>query len=177
MTVTGLSGTFYVDLAGTFKSYKIGNKFVMISVENLTGWTVGRATRDNTTDPVIQLLEQEIIYHPEPPKRMVSENLTCFKLRKLDSFVNARNIHWSIVMESAPMRNWLSERMVGTRKKSISKNMLTDGSDWEEALKRSVYGQRIKEGRKRMSPFELMYGTALSLMNDEVHRADGSFSV
>lgn len=51
---------------------------------------------------------------------------------------------------------------------------MTDGSDWEEYFRRSVNGYRDKEGREITSPFKVMYGTSVRVMNDEEHRKEGS---
>lgn len=71
-----------------------------------------------------------------------------------------QEITWHTVLDYAPMSNGKAECMVGTMKRSVATMGLNGSSDWEEALRTASYGYRMRAGKGKRTPYELLYGVS-----------------
>ena len=158
--VTSLFSAFSLDFAGPLPETTKGNKFVLIGVEHLTNWPIAIATPNSTAEVVINFVRDEIVRPFGPPKRIISDNATCFKAGALEDFVRKLGIQWHTVLPYAPMSNGKAERMVGTIKSGVKRVCDSGAMDWDEALPQVLFGYRRRRGPSGFSPFELLFGQA-----------------
>ena len=167
--VTSLFHTFSIDFAGPLPLSTHKNRFLLVAVEHLTNWPIAIPCTNATADVVIDFVKTHIIYTFGPPKRIISDNATCFTATNLKAFMKNEGIDWHTVMAYAPMSNGKAERMIGTIKKSVTKAVKNNPKSWDLVVPSILYGYRRRQGPSGFSPFELMYGAPASMTTPEVH--------
>ncbi len=171
LPIAPLFETFSIDFAGPFPESKAGDKYILIAVEHLTNWPLAIPTIDSTASTVMMFIENEIITPFSPPKRLISDNATCFGAQSLQRFLKSYGIEWKPVSAYAPMSNGKAERMVGTIKNAMNKSILNEDEndrDWREVIPQVLYGYRRRKGAQGQSPFELMFGIQPRIIGSEI---------
>ncbi len=125
------------------------------------------ACKDSTADTVIKVIEKHVILPFCAPKKIISDNATCFSAKSLLNFMNEHGTEWKTVMAYAPVSNGKAERMVGTIKRSITKTVLKSKQEWDEAIDQVVYGYRRRRNSNGYSPYQLMYGHPPRIANTD----------
>lgn len=156
--LTNLFDTFSVDFAGPLPKSTFAKRYVLVGVEHLTGWPLGRATKSSSAEEVIKFVKEEVLYSFGPRLTIISDNATCFTAKSLVKFTRDNGIEWKKVLAYAPMSNGRAERMVGTLKKAVRKMVLGQGLYWEKSLPKVFFGYRRRRLAGGVSSFELMYG-------------------
>lgn len=157
-SVTRLLETFSIGFAGPFSTPMTRQRFVLIDMEHMTGWTIAWATKDATLDTFIRFVEPEIIMPFGSPRRIVSDNATAFMVASVQELMGRYRIDWKSVLTYAPIAIGRAERMVGIIKQVINRYMIQNGGDRAEALPRALYGYRRRNNSNPSSPFRLIYG-------------------
>ena len=162
--ITTLFDIFSIDFAGPFPRTSSGNRFALVAVEHLTGWTIARATKNATASDVRRFMEMEVVNLFGPPRVVISDNAGSFTAEVLASYMREIGTMWKTVLDYAPMSNGRAKRMVGTLKKAVLKTTLSSHMEWDVALSQVVAGYRRRRLADRSSPFELMYGVPPRIM-------------
>lgn len=123
--------------------------------------------RTEISDEVLEFVQEEINFAFGHPKRIISDNGRCFTARRVQAFMEEKNIQWRKVLEYAPMSNGRAERMVGSIKKALAESVYPNGQPWTKYLPSVVFGYRRKEKHGNPSPFELMCGTSPRMNGDD----------
>lgn len=113
---------------------------MFIEVEHFTGWPIGRATRNATSTLVTEFFKEDDNTQFGAPRRVVSDNASCFTSAVIKSFMLMQVITANNVRDHPHMSNGKVESTVGTMKRWVAKMALNGPSDWEEALRTAVYG-------------------------------------
>lgn len=87
MALTGLFGVILIGLSSPLTATCRGRKYGLISVENHTGWPIGKAAKDAFSENDIQFMTENLIFKFGPPKIVISNNTTCFTAKKLRNFM------------------------------------------------------------------------------------------
>ena len=140
-----------------------GERYVLVGVEHLTSWPLGRATKTSSAEELIKFVKEEVLYSFGPLRTIISDNATCFTAKSLVKFARDNGIEWKRVLAYAPMSNGRAERMVGTLKKAVRKMVLGQGVSWEKSLPKVLFGYRRRRLAGGVSTFELMYGVPLRI--------------
>ena len=72
LPITNLFDSFSIDFAGPFSPAQDGSRFMLVSVEHLTGWPLAEATARSTAHVVIDFVSRNIIYPFGPHRRSYS---------------------------------------------------------------------------------------------------------
>ena len=153
LPISSLFSVLSIGFAGPFPATSSGSRFVLVAVEQLTGWTIDRATADRTAQVVHDFVKKEIMHTFDPPWTIVSDHVTCLTASAVSSFIDQHGINWRTVLAYAPMSNGRAERMVGTLKTAIRKTVLKTGMEWDKALIQVLYGYRRRALGNGVLPF------------------------
>lgn len=135
--VTTPFDVYSIDFSGPLPITKSGYKYLLVDVENLTGWPIVLPT---TTAIAGQFIQKEVLRPYGPPRRMISYKATCFTAQALVSFMEEIGSSWKTVLEYAPISNGGAERMVGTNMRANEKMVLNDRTTSDKALPIVLYG-------------------------------------
>ena len=164
---------FSINFAGPFPETQRGYKHLLVCVEHLTGWPIVVPTNVATAEIVRDFVSTEIIHPFGIPKVVVSDNAQCFTANIMKEFCEQQGISWKTVLSYAPMSNGRAERMVKTVKSGVAKFVLDRGDYWDIHVRQIVYGYRRRPLASGYSPFELMYGIAPRMTQDDGRVANG----
>lgn len=174
--ITSLFEVFSIDFAGPLPQTRLRNRFLLACVEHLTSWSIVVPTRHTTAEVVRNFMSTEIIQPFGIPNTVVSDNAQCFTAAVMTEFNQQQGIERKTVLAYAPMSNGRAERMVKNIKAGIKKLALDGGIDWDEDVRKVVYGYRRRPLVSGFSPFELMYGIPPRLVQDDGRREESPTS-
>lgn len=143
--LTNISETYLINFSGPFSKCHLGNKFLLIVVEHLTGWPIAPVTKNASTEVVIEFVEREIISLFRPPNAIISDNAGCFTATSLF-------LPTPICLTAAP------RKMIRTIKAGIRKMFIRQNTDWQHCLPSVLYGYRIRPLAMGTPPFDIMPG-------------------
>lgn len=127
-----LFDVFYIDFAGPLLLTSRKTKYILVCIENLTGWSTFKADVCATAEEVRLFMLDKIIPSFGAPKMVLSDNLICFPACLLPDFMErhgterrtalAYSFSWIVKME----RMWetikrVVSRLVNDTKKKSSK--------------------------------------------------------
>lgn len=78
MPLTGLFETFSIDFSGPLVPGPKGERYLLIYVEQLTGWPLVRVRQSDMSDVVEDFVKNEVLRHLGPPRVHVPDNARCF---------------------------------------------------------------------------------------------------
>lgn len=113
-SLTSLLEVFSIEVAGPFPTTREGFKYLLVCVENFTGWIIARESKDAAAETVVGFIQDEVMHSFGPHKKMVGDNASCFTPNSFGDFMAGNDIGWKIVFENSPMSNGRADRMVGT---------------------------------------------------------------
>lgn len=167
---SSLLDVFSIDFASPFPETTAGNKFLLVSVEHLTGWPIVSPTKLATAQTVLNFIKQKIIPPFGAPKVVITDNGACFTAQVLQSFMRQCGTSWRTVLAYAPMSNGRAERMIRTLKHGIRRVLANGSIDRDEAVHKVVFGYCRRPLREAPSPFQLLYGVKPRILSTDVSR-------
>lgn len=136
-------------------------RFLVIGVDQLTGWPLAYPTSSATASEVIAFIKKHTIYSLGRPRLIISGNGPYYTASLLKKFLSKYSIDWKTVMAYASMSNSRLERMIRTIKGSIGKMVHCKQFDWDIAAPRVPYGYRRQGLVFGLSPSHLVHGESL----------------
>lgn len=97
MSVEGLFHTFSLEFAGLFPTIKRGNRFLLICVEHLAGWSVSHAYQMAISEKVLNFLRNHIVAPFEAPVTILTDNPQCFAAHLIAQYAEKVGICWIFV--------------------------------------------------------------------------------
>ena len=128
MTVIGLFNTCSIDFAGPLKETVVGNKYIVLVVENLPKWARANAITTNYFDSngVTKFVEEQICQLYKNPMQILSDGGPKFVRTEIRDYASDGSINSKIVPAYNPRWNGEVERMVGTLKRAVQKVMISN---------------------------------------------------
>lgn len=155
--IRGLFDVFSIDFTGPLpKPFPRGPTYLLICVEQMTSWSIVKATKNATSDSVKEFMTV-LIYQYEYPRILVSNNASCFTATGLVDFMKSNGTEWKTVGAYAPMSNGKAEIMVGIIKKAIGILVNGEPAQWSSKYISAVAIYLFLPFFKRKSPHELFY--------------------
>lgn len=84
----------------------------------------------------------------------------------LASYMKETGVSWVTVVAHARMSNDGAERVLGTLRQSIRKMVILEKIEWDDAIRRAIFGYRRRPFRDSVSLFELLYGVGPRMHQD-----------
>lgn len=118
-TLKNLFEVFSVDFSGPIPKSSRWNCFIIIGVENFTGWQISNETCNGSAETVIKFVEENLVHYFGPPRKLISDNAARFTSNSLIGFMQTNYVSCKNVLVYAPKSNGRSGRMVGTLMKIV----------------------------------------------------------
>ncbi|CEF61676.1 Integrase, catalytic core domain and Ribonuclease H-like domain-containing protein, partial [Strongyloides ratti] len=85
-------GKVYIDLLQPGRKTSRGNVAMIVAVDSLTSFVMIGAVKDLTTDEIIRVLLEDIIFKYGTPKQIITDRGRCFSSGNFEKFVEVMNI-------------------------------------------------------------------------------------
>lgn len=135
------------------------HKYVLAIVDNLTKFTVIRATKDTKTTSAIRILEK-FVREYGAPTRIITDRGTCFTARRFEEFCERHGIRHTLNSPRHPQANGQVERLNAALVPAIQSNLVEEnGRRWDKNLRKIQNDlNEMTNASTDKSPFELVYG-------------------
>ena len=132
---------------------------VVTTIDYFTKWIEAIPTSRDTYEVIMIFLEENILAWFGFPRRIVTDNATNFKSKKMINFCHKYHINQNHSTSYYPQGNGMAESLNKILVRII-KNLLEDNKrDWHMKLRYALWDDRISTKREiGMSPFQLVYG-------------------
>jgi transposase InsO family protein len=135
------------------------HRWILMATDYFTKWIEAVPTRQATDTVIIQFLETNILSRFGCPVKIIMDNATVFKSKKMEKFCNDYNITLGHSMTYYPQGNGLAEssNKILTR---IIKRLLQDNKKaWHKKLIYALWADIITTKNSiSTSPFQIVYG-------------------
>jgi transposase InsO family protein len=159
LPISGLFHTFSLDFAGPFPRTTLGNAWILVAVEHLSGWPVAQACQAATSEEVMSFVQQQIIESYGVPATILSDNAQCFHAKALRDFAAMRGISWKYVSPYAAQANGKVERFIGTMKRAMLRSLTATVTEWDKTIASILYGYRQRPQTDGWTPYQMLFGT------------------
>lgn len=136
-----------------------GYKYLLVFVDQLTGWVECFPTRHCQARAVTKALLHEILPRYHLPEVIESDRGSHFISQVVQQVAQALGIQWKLHTPWRPQSSGQVERMNRTLKDTLTKLCIESGLKWPDALPLAL--TRIRRAPRkglRLSPFELVFG-------------------
>ena len=131
-----------------------------MATDYFTKWIEAIPTRRATETVIMDFLEENILARFGCPKRIVTDNATAFKSKKMIDLCHKYHISINHSTAYHSQRNGLAESSNKSLVRIIRKLLEANKKSWHTKLKYALWADRISTKRAiGMSPFQLVYGT------------------
>ena len=161
MPVSGLFHTWSIDFAGPLKETAVGNRYILLAVENLSSWPVASAIGTNyfNSSGVIKFVEEQICQLYGNPMRILCNGDPKFDSAAIKDYASGASIDWKIISAYNPRGNAKIEKMVRRLKRAVLIVLVSKKDrDWDNWLGEILRGYRRRPGTVGKSPFEILFG-------------------
>ena len=129
-------------------------------MDYFTKWIEEIPTRRETETEIMDFLEENILARFGCPRRIVTDNATTFKSKKMINFCHKYHISLNHSTAYYPQGNGLAESSNKILVRIIKKILEDNKRSWHTKLKYALWADRISTKRAiEMSPLQLVYGT------------------
>eukprot|EP00253_Pinus_taeda_P035958 PITA_35958 len=134
--------------------------WILKTTDYFTKWIEAILTRQSMNMVIIQFLESNILSCFGFPHKIITDNETTFKSKKMVEFCNKYNITLGHSMTYYPHSNGLAESSNKSLVNIIKKMLEANKKIWHRNLVNALWTDRVRNKKSiGMSPFELVYGT------------------
>jgi hypothetical protein len=136
------------------------HKWILTATNYFTKWIEAVPTTQATNVVIIQFLEDNILSRFICPIKIITDNATTFKSKKIDKVCSDYNITLGHSTSYYPQGNGLVESS-NKRLVRIIKKLLQDNKNaWHKKLIHALWADKITPKRSiATSPFQIVYGT------------------
>jgi hypothetical protein len=136
------------------------HKWILTTTDYFTKWIEAVPTRQATDDVIIQFLEDNILSRFGCPIKIITDNATAFKSKKIEKFCSDYNITLGHSTSYYPQGNGLVESSNKSLVRIIKKLLQENKKAWHKKLIHALWADRITPKRSiATSPFQIVYGT------------------
>lgn len=148
-----------MDLAGPWPRDGKGRTHAIIVVCDFTGYCEIGALRKESSDDVVEFLEEKLIMRHGCPRVVRSDRGSQFISKTTKQYFQSRNIRSITTTSYHPEGNGLAERTVRTLKSYLIHYLNTDRRNWSALLPYATFTMNTSHSISRgTSPFFLLYG-------------------
>ena len=141
-------------------NYSGQHKWILTTIDYFTKWIEAIPTRRATESVIMDFLEENILARFGCPRRIVIDNATAFKSKKMINFCHKYHISLNHSTGYYPQGNGLVESSNKILVRIINKLLEDNKRSWHTKLKYALWADIISTKRAiGMSPFQLVYGT------------------
>jgi len=124
-----------------------------------TKWIEAIPTRQGTDVVILQFLENNILSCFGCPNKLITDNATTFKYKKMIDFCNKYQIPLGYSTTYYPQGNGLAESSNKSLVNIIKKLLETNKKRWHKKLVNALWEDRVSQKRSMgMPPFKIGYG-------------------
>jgi hypothetical protein len=165
---TSLFEQFSIDYVGPFPTSEIGNKHIILAVENFTRWPIAIATKENDSLTTAKFLYEHIFCNFGPPTHLLSDNGIHFINNVVSQFLELVKVNHKVTSIYHPQTNGMAERINGVVVGSLKKLVHDNKKQWDLLLPAALYSYRIKiHTLLKISPYEALFGQAPGVPVDD----------
>jgi hypothetical protein len=136
------------------------HRWILKATDYFTKWIEAVPTRQATNDVIIQFLEENIMSRFGCPTKIITDNATTFKSKKIEKLCSDYNITLGHSTSYYPQGNGLVESSNKILVRIIKKMLQENKKAWHKKLIHALWADRISPKRSiAMSPFQIIYGT------------------
>jgi transposase InsO family protein len=136
------------------------HKWILTATDYFTKCIEAVPTRKATDTIIIQFLENNIFSRFGCPVKIITDNATTFKSKKMDKFSSDYNITLGHSTTYYPQGNGLAESSNKSLTRIIKKLLQDNKKAWQEKLIYALWVERITTKRSiATSPFQIVYDT------------------
>lgn len=161
--VYGVLHRWHLDLIGPFPTSLHGNKYGIVAIDSVSKYPEAGALPNKTADCVKHWFFENIVCKYGTPQEVVTDNGSEFKgefvllLQRCD----ITHLHTS---PHHPQSNGLVERMNGTIKESMKRDVNSQRNNWDQTMPLTLLGIRAsRQATIKMSPSEVLLGHKIRL--------------
>ncbi|CEM35733.1 unnamed protein product [Vitrella brassicaformis CCMP3155] len=156
-----------VDFAGPYPTTKQKNRYILVFVDQLTGWPEAVAVKKNDAVTVAHAFVDLIVVRHGCPRRLLCDRGSHFLNELVDAVCHIFRTRRIFSSAYHPETNGQAEKMVGTVKKTLGKYVASHEKDWDVLLPLVLFGIRSATNEAMgMSPFAALYGRKARLPLD-----------
>lgn len=149
--------TVHLDHVGPFVTTKLGNKFILVLVDNLTKFVLFYAVRSTGAEETLQCV-QSFVQTYGLPKRLISDRGTSFTAGVFQSYCSEQGIEHVLASSRHPQTNGQVERVHSVLMTTLM-TTCSEGEDWDEFLNQVQNMINNSESKvTSRTPFELLHG-------------------
>eukprot|EP00253_Pinus_taeda_P033705 PITA_33705 len=149
-----------LDFIGKFHSASSGqHKWILTATDYFTKWIEAIPTRQATDAVIISFLENNILSHFGCPNKLITDNATAFKSKKMVEFFHK----YHIILGHSTTYHLQGNGLVESSNKSlvniIKKLLEMNKKSWHKRLVNALWADWVSQKKSvGMSLFELVYG-------------------
>eukprot|EP00253_Pinus_taeda_P016307 PITA_16307 len=152
--------TLFADVYKVVKScHKCQRRWILMAKDYFTKWIEEIPTRQATNAVIISFLENNILSRFGFPNKLVTDNATTFRSKKMIEFCNKYKIILGHSTTYHSQGNGLAESSNKSLVNIIKKLLEINKKSWHKKLVNALWVDQVSQNKSiGMSPFELVYG-------------------
>ncbi|OMH79223.1 Pro-Pol polyprotein [Zancudomyces culisetae] len=148
-----------IDFIGLLPKTKRVNKWILVTVDYLTGWVITQATIDATTETTAKFIDENITLTFGCPKEIISDRGKQFTAETLRTYLRILEVNHKLTSAYHPQMNGKTERVNGIISTAIAKMVNNTKTNWDIFLPQATWAARIRTNRSTgISPYYLVFG-------------------
>jgi transposase InsO family protein len=138
------------------------HRWILTATDYFTKWIEAVPTRQATDIVIIKFLESNILSRFGCPVKIITDNATTFKSKKMEKFYNDYNITLGHSTAYYPQGNGLAESSNKSLTRIIKKLLQDNKKYWHKNIIYVLWADKITTKNSiSTSPFQIVYGTAI----------------
>eukprot|EP00253_Pinus_taeda_P018245 PITA_18245 len=135
------------------------HKWILTATDYFTKWIEAIPCRQDNDSTIIQFLESNIMSRFGCPEKIITDNATAFKSKKIINFCQKYHITLGHSMADYPQGNGLAESSNKSLINIIKKMLEENKKNWHKKLTNALWADRMSTKKSiGLSPYELVYG-------------------
>lgn len=157
-------GFWSIDLQGTYRATRRGNRYIIVAIDYLTKWVEARCLKDCTAVSTAKFIVDRIIHRHGVPEQMklLSDQGANFESRLIQELCELYNIKKLRSSPYHPQGNGAVERENREIKELLRSYTVSSQSDWDDYVEQVVHARNTTvHTSTSFTPFEMVYGRAI----------------
>lgn len=140
-------------------TYSSQHKWILTAKNYFTKWIEVIPTQQATDAVIIQFLGNNILSHFGSPNKLITDNATAFKSKKMIDFCRKYQITLGNSTAYYTQGNGFAKSLNKSLVNIIKKLLETNKKGWHKKLVNALWADRVCQKKSiTMSPFEIVYG-------------------
>ncbi|KII60618.1 Retrovirus-related Pol polyprotein from transposon 17.6 [Thelohanellus kitauei] len=151
--------TWHIDYIGPLPTTPMGNKYILLMVDQFTKWPEAVATRNQDAETTANIFMGNIVSRFGVPKKIITDQGRQFESATFKGLCEGLEIEKARTSAYHPQSNGIAERCVKTLKERLKLLCQDDTDQWDQKLNHALMALRFsKHCSTGFSPFELLTG-------------------